>query len=311
MNQVKYLLNLYLYDINIIKWWNISETKLKLDILKHSERLSNPVWTKQSKQALLHLKQRHPSCFQDVCMFSEICNMIGTMTYRLSARRFLQELFLDLNFDELLSEPNEILKEKVFEEQTAEHPDENNKTETVKATSRASGELVQRCNELSDVVRSHRTPNSIKASDTNRNVTRGFSVDIRARGVDEVRATSPLTSVEEEPIVLQITENTNKKETTFIIRTNTLEGLRLTCSENKFPITNRVHTPTITRTWSYGSKSMRSPITKQSSFNQNVTSPPPSLPNNIPSSKLAETWILTTQVVGMTYRLAILMILTD
>jgi hypothetical protein len=37
--------------------------------------------------------------FQDVCLYSEVSHRLGSATYRLTARRFLQELFLDLQFE--------------------------------------------------------------------------------------------------------------------------------------------------------------------------------------------------------------------
>jgi len=45
------------------------------------------------------LKQQYPVVFQDICLYSEVSHRMGSATYRLSARRFLQELFLDLQFD--------------------------------------------------------------------------------------------------------------------------------------------------------------------------------------------------------------------
>jgi hypothetical protein len=47
----------------------------------------------------VRLKQQYPAVFQDVCLYSEVSHRMGSATYRLSARRFLQELFLDLQFD--------------------------------------------------------------------------------------------------------------------------------------------------------------------------------------------------------------------
>jgi hypothetical protein len=47
----------------------------------------------------IRLKQQYPAVFQDVCLYSEVSHRMGSATYRLSARRFLQELFLDLQFD--------------------------------------------------------------------------------------------------------------------------------------------------------------------------------------------------------------------
>uniref|UniRef100_A0A182PNQ2 Rapamycin-insensitive companion of mTOR n=1 Tax=Anopheles epiroticus TaxID=199890 RepID=A0A182PNQ2_9DIPT len=68
------------------------------NVLRHVQRMANPVWSKQSRSVLLDIKQSHPSAFQDVCLYSEVCRLLGCNTYRLASRRFLQELFLDLDF---------------------------------------------------------------------------------------------------------------------------------------------------------------------------------------------------------------------
>uniref|UniRef100_A0A182S799 Uncharacterized protein n=1 Tax=Anopheles maculatus TaxID=74869 RepID=A0A182S799_9DIPT len=68
------------------------------NVLRHVQRMANPVWSKQSRSVLLDIKQSHPAAFQDVCLYSEVCRMLGSNTYRLGSRRFLQELFLDLDF---------------------------------------------------------------------------------------------------------------------------------------------------------------------------------------------------------------------
>lgn len=86
--------------------------RLTTNILHHVQRMANPVCSKQSKLALLELKQKHPSSFQDVCLYSEVCRALGRGTYRMNARRFLQELFLDLHFDSFSIEPCEIISSK-------------------------------------------------------------------------------------------------------------------------------------------------------------------------------------------------------
>uniref|UniRef100_A0A182JFG1 Uncharacterized protein n=1 Tax=Anopheles atroparvus TaxID=41427 RepID=A0A182JFG1_ANOAO len=68
------------------------------NVLRHVQRMANPVWSKQSRSVLLDVKQSHPGAFQDVCLYSEVCRLLGCNTYRLGSRRFLQELFLDLDF---------------------------------------------------------------------------------------------------------------------------------------------------------------------------------------------------------------------
>ncbi|XP_017150826.1 rapamycin-insensitive companion of mTOR [Drosophila miranda] len=83
--------------------------RLTASILYNVQRLANPVSAKQSKMALLELKQKHPHAFQDICLYSESCKTLGRSSYRMSARRFLQELFLDLNFDAFYVEPQLII----------------------------------------------------------------------------------------------------------------------------------------------------------------------------------------------------------
>jgi rapamycin-insensitive companion of mTOR len=80
------------------------------NILRHVQRMANPVWSKMSKMALLELKQKHPQSFQDICLYSEVCKALGRNTYRILARRFLQEIFLDLDFDSFYNEANEIME---------------------------------------------------------------------------------------------------------------------------------------------------------------------------------------------------------
>lgn len=81
-------------------------------ILRHIRKLANPVWSKQSKQALLELKNKQPHAFQDICLYSEVCRALGSNTYRPGARRFIQEIFYDLDFDCFFIESNEILTRK-------------------------------------------------------------------------------------------------------------------------------------------------------------------------------------------------------
>ncbi|KAI4503571.1 hypothetical protein M0802_000974 [Mischocyttarus mexicanus] len=80
------------------------------EILRHAQRLANPVWYRHSRQTLLRLRQRYPEKFQDACLFSDVASRLGSSSYRIPARRFLQELFLDSSFDVLYTEPVTILK---------------------------------------------------------------------------------------------------------------------------------------------------------------------------------------------------------
>ncbi|QQP39539.1 Rapamycininsensitive companion of mTORlike, partial [Caligus rogercresseyi] len=48
--------------------------------------------------------------FNDLCLYSEVSLLLSKHTYRLTSRRFIQELFIDLRYDDLLEEPASILK---------------------------------------------------------------------------------------------------------------------------------------------------------------------------------------------------------
>ncbi|XP_015123532.1 rapamycin-insensitive companion of mTOR [Diachasma alloeum] len=99
-----------------------ADAKIRKETLRHAQRLSNPVWYRHSRQALLRLRQRYPEKFQDTCLFSEVASRLGSGTYRLQARRFLQELFLDAPFDVLYLEPMKILHMPIGTEENLAQP---------------------------------------------------------------------------------------------------------------------------------------------------------------------------------------------
>ncbi|XP_046400699.1 rapamycin-insensitive companion of mTOR isoform X2 [Ischnura elegans] len=86
-----------------------SKSVIRKEILKYIMRMSNPLWWKLSRQTLLLLKQKHPQSFQDVCLYSEVSACLGSASYRLISRHFIQELFFDLTFDELYDQSANIL----------------------------------------------------------------------------------------------------------------------------------------------------------------------------------------------------------
>lgn len=86
--------------------------KLTANILYNVQRLANPVSAKQSKLALLELKNKHTNSFKDICLYSEVCRTLGRNCYRIKSRRFLQELFQDVDFDTFYNEPLEIISKK-------------------------------------------------------------------------------------------------------------------------------------------------------------------------------------------------------
>lgn len=78
-------------------------------ILRNFQKMANPIMFKTCRKILMELKQKYPQSFQDICLYSEVCKYMGTCNYRMTVRRFIQEIFLDLNFDVFNSDIDLIL----------------------------------------------------------------------------------------------------------------------------------------------------------------------------------------------------------
>lgn len=72
-------------------------------ILRNCQKMANPILFKNCRKVLMELKQKYPQSFQDPCLYSEVCKYMSTCSYRMAVRRFIQEIFLDLNYDQLCS----------------------------------------------------------------------------------------------------------------------------------------------------------------------------------------------------------------
>lgn len=70
-------------------------------ILRNCMKMANPILFKNCRKILMELKQKYPQSFQDLCLYSEVCKYMSSCSYRMTVRRFIQEIFLDLNYDQL------------------------------------------------------------------------------------------------------------------------------------------------------------------------------------------------------------------
>ncbi|XP_055941079.1 rapamycin-insensitive companion of mTOR-like [Argiope bruennichi] len=86
-----------------------SQHLIRKEAMHYVTNLSSSVAIKASEQGLLNLKQKFPSAFQDICLYSEINYYMANYNFRLNARRFLQELFLDVTFEQLQQEAESIV----------------------------------------------------------------------------------------------------------------------------------------------------------------------------------------------------------
>ncbi|GFN88091.1 rapamycin-insensitive companion of mtor [Plakobranchus ocellatus] len=93
------------HDTGLKKLTEDSETGrelIRMEVMRLIVNLGSSVGLKASETGLLNLKQRFPKCFRDICFYSEVCHLLSTYSYRLLARRFIHELFDDLNTELLL-----------------------------------------------------------------------------------------------------------------------------------------------------------------------------------------------------------------
>lgn len=86
-----------------------SQLQIRKEALRYVTNLCSSLSVKASEQGLLNLKQKFPNAFQDICLYSEICYYMANYNFRLSARRFMQELFLDVTFEQLQCEAEAIV----------------------------------------------------------------------------------------------------------------------------------------------------------------------------------------------------------
>uniref|UniRef100_A0A1B0D905 Rapamycin-insensitive companion of mTOR domain-containing protein n=1 Tax=Phlebotomus papatasi TaxID=29031 RepID=A0A1B0D905_PHLPP len=255
--------------------------RITANILRYVQRMANPVWSKQSKMSLLELKQKHPYSFQDICLYSEICKAMGRNTYRQNARRFLQELFLDLDYDSFYSEAGEIIQRREREMTDAEsskggirleleivEPDRPVGVDEVEGVEPAAAAVVnqpvqnftsgfQKANKLGlkspplASVYETSVENLVDSLSSSKS-TKVVQVDCheppdRGGGSGDGGGGGGDTTDDDS----QRSDSNNQKKWAMRPRFNTLE-LDLTCTQNKFPITDRSRKKDYSPTWYVG-----------------------------------------------------------
>ncbi|KAK6322068.1 hypothetical protein J4Q44_G00068600 [Coregonus suidteri] len=82
---------------------------LRKEVLRLVVNLSSSVGTKGHETNLLTIKEKFPYAFDDICLYSEVSYLLAHCMFRLSARRFIQELFQDVPFIPMYEEAESIL----------------------------------------------------------------------------------------------------------------------------------------------------------------------------------------------------------
>lgn len=76
--------------------------QIRRDILKYVTNLSGSVSYRPAENSLLNMKRKFGLVFQfDLELYSEVCHQLAKYNFRLHARRFLQELFLDITMTQV------------------------------------------------------------------------------------------------------------------------------------------------------------------------------------------------------------------
>uniref|UniRef100_A0A8C8EA23 RPTOR independent companion of MTOR complex 2 n=1 Tax=Otus sunia TaxID=257818 RepID=A0A8C8EA23_9STRI len=82
---------------------------LRKEVLRLVINLSSSVGTKGHETGLLTIKEKYPQAFDDICLYSEVSYLLAHCTFRLPSRRFIQELFQDVQFLQMHEEAETIL----------------------------------------------------------------------------------------------------------------------------------------------------------------------------------------------------------
>ncbi|KAL5015873.1 hypothetical protein ScPMuIL_005462 [Solemya velum] len=93
---------------------------IRREVLRLVINLSSSIGVKGAESGLLSLRQKFSRVFQDLCFYSEVCNLLTTCSFRLTARRFIQELFNELNTEKLQEQAKLVLGVKDLPE--TKHP---------------------------------------------------------------------------------------------------------------------------------------------------------------------------------------------
>ncbi|XP_075895237.1 rapamycin-insensitive companion of mTOR-like isoform X2 [Nelusetta ayraudi] len=87
-----------------------SRVLLRKEVLRLIINLSSSVGTKGHETGLLTIKEKFPYAFDDICLYSEVSHLLAHCMFRLTSRRFIQELFQDVQFIPMYEEAESILK---------------------------------------------------------------------------------------------------------------------------------------------------------------------------------------------------------
>lgn len=221
-------------------------------ILRNVIKMANPIMFKACRKILMELKQKFPQSFQDICLYSEICKHMAQCSYRMNVRRFIQEIFLDLNYEELASGVENILE--VAQQRFTEFKHLNSSKllpSTSPIQSPANYSPSQPPISISSLkIHSLKSPLLASVYETSVENLMDSPPQITKDEVDAVMLRTPIKKKETSPGgSTQVTAEVHAHRHSMESRVELLEPLRrrrfntleldLSCTKNKFPIKHR------------------------------------------------------------------------
>jgi len=91
---------------------NVSPTGHKEAVVEAMDlicSMNNSVKSKQAEACLVKLQRKWPAIFTDLCFYSDVSNLLGVYNFRLASRKFIQELFLEVQFSKMDEEAKHVL----------------------------------------------------------------------------------------------------------------------------------------------------------------------------------------------------------
>jgi len=91
---------------------NVSPTGYKEAVVEAMDlicAMNNSVKSKQAEACLVKLQRKWPAVFTDLCFYSDVSNILGVYNFRLASRKFIQELFLEVQFSKMDDEAMHVL----------------------------------------------------------------------------------------------------------------------------------------------------------------------------------------------------------
>eukprot|EP00111_Clytia_hemisphaerica_P003838 TCONS_00011021-protein len=93
------------------------KNNIRKDVLRLVANLSSAVASKNTQQEIIALHGRHPWAFRDLCLYSQVAEILGMFSFRMAIRRFIQKLFEGVDYQVVIESADMVLgRPLIYEE---------------------------------------------------------------------------------------------------------------------------------------------------------------------------------------------------